>query len=63
MEQVGILVLVRELLSWRAILDIFLIAAGLFFFIPDITSTRHMENRGRDSGRHGYFFSCKFYGS
>ena len=31
MEQVGILVLVRELLSWRAILDIFLIAAGLFF--------------------------------
>jgi len=31
MEQLGILVLVRELLSWRAILDIFLIAAGLFF--------------------------------
>ena len=31
MEQIGILVLVKELLSWRAILDIFLIAAGLFF--------------------------------
>jgi uncharacterized protein (TIGR00159 family) len=31
MAQIGILVLVRELLSWRAILDIFLIAAGLFF--------------------------------
>ena len=30
MEQIGKLVLVRELLSWRAILDIFLIAAGLF---------------------------------
>jgi hypothetical protein len=31
MEEIGILVLVRELLSWRAILDISLIAAGLFF--------------------------------
>jgi DNA integrity scanning protein DisA with diadenylate cyclase activity len=31
MEQIGIPVLVKELLSWRAILDIFLIAAGLFF--------------------------------
>jgi len=31
MEQVGTMVLVRELLSWRAILDIFLIAAGVFF--------------------------------
>lgn len=31
MAQIGILVPVRELLSWRAILDIFLIAAGLFF--------------------------------
>jgi len=30
MEQIGILVLVKEFLSWRAILDIFLIAAGLF---------------------------------
>ena len=31
MEQIGILFLVKEFLSWRAILDIFLIAAGLFF--------------------------------
>jgi len=31
MEQIGILVLIRALLSWRAFLDIFLIAAGLFF--------------------------------
>ena len=31
MEQIGILVLVRALLSWRAFLDIFLITAGLFF--------------------------------
>ncbi len=31
MEQTGILVLIRALLSWRAVLDIFLIAAGLFF--------------------------------
>jgi len=31
MGQIGILILVRELLSWRAVLDIFLIAAGLFF--------------------------------
>lgn len=31
MGQIGILILVRELLSWRAILDIILIAAGLFF--------------------------------
>ena len=31
MEQIGILVLARALLSWRAVLDIFLIAAGLFF--------------------------------
>ena len=31
MEQVGTMVLVRELLSWRAILDIFLIAGGVFF--------------------------------
>jgi len=31
MAQMSIPVLVRELLSWRAVLDIFLIAAGLFF--------------------------------
>jgi len=31
MEQVGTMVLVKELFSWRAILDIFLIAAGVFF--------------------------------
>ncbi len=31
MGQIGIPVLVKELLSWRAILDILLIAAGLFF--------------------------------
>ena len=31
MEQIGILVLVKQFLSWRAILDIFLITAGLFF--------------------------------
>ena len=31
MEQIGLLILLRELISWRAILDIFLIAAGLFF--------------------------------
>ncbi len=63
MEQIGIPVLVKELLSWRAILDILLIAAGLFFLYPDITSPWHMENRGRDSGRNGYIFGCKFYGS
>jgi diadenylate cyclase len=31
MGQIGMLALVRELLSWRAILDILLMAAGLFF--------------------------------
>ena len=31
MEQIGIMILIRELISWRAILDIFLIAAGMFF--------------------------------
>ena len=31
MKQISILVLIKELVSWRAILDIFLIAAGLFF--------------------------------